>query len=249
MKRFRRPHVRWWIWRYLRFAGSTTSFAEAREHIGPRRGKEGVLTEAATKLGLCQVRSETDRPCPHPAVVEIWGIPFCERCAREQAAYFAIGEITQELTVDRAKLSKLLIELKGSIPAKRGIRSGQLGGRNSDASHHRTTACRDALERYGAADEDASQNIRALVMGLQLRREVRGQAGAREVLRSLRTGYPARGSLTPDMFRGGSRAEPEIPPITHYSREGQGATRDRDSVVVQVQLTYIHKGRARQGVL
>jgi hypothetical protein len=29
-------------------------------------------------------------------VVEIWGIPFCEACAREQEAYFAIGELTQE---------------------------------------------------------------------------------------------------------------------------------------------------------
>jgi hypothetical protein len=28
--------------------------------------------------------------------VEIRGIPFCESCAREQEAYFAIGELTQE---------------------------------------------------------------------------------------------------------------------------------------------------------
>jgi hypothetical protein len=26
--------------------------------------------------------------------MEIWGIPFCESCAREQEAYFAIGELT-----------------------------------------------------------------------------------------------------------------------------------------------------------
>ena len=47
-----------------------------------------------TKLGLCQVRSKTEHPCPHQAVTEIWGIPFCESCAREQEAYFAIGELT-----------------------------------------------------------------------------------------------------------------------------------------------------------
>ena len=29
-------------------------------------------------------------------MVEIWGMPFCECCAREQEAYFAIGELTQE---------------------------------------------------------------------------------------------------------------------------------------------------------
>ena len=49
-----------------------------------------------TKLGLCQVRSNTDRPCPHQAVVEIRSIPFCEACAREQEAYFAIGKLTMQ---------------------------------------------------------------------------------------------------------------------------------------------------------
>ncbi len=49
-----------------------------------------------TKLGTCQVRSKTEHPCPHQAVLEIWGIPFCERCAREQEAYFAIGKLTME---------------------------------------------------------------------------------------------------------------------------------------------------------
>jgi hypothetical protein len=53
------------------------------------------LTEA-TKLGTCQVRSRTERPCLHRAVVEVRGIPFCEACAREQEAYFAIGELTRE---------------------------------------------------------------------------------------------------------------------------------------------------------
>jgi hypothetical protein len=46
----------------------------------------------------CQVRSKTESPCLHRAVVEIQGIPFCEACAREQEAYFAIGELTWEET-------------------------------------------------------------------------------------------------------------------------------------------------------
>jgi hypothetical protein len=50
----------------------------------------------ATKLGMCQVRSRTEHPCLHRAVVEIRGIPFCDACAREQEAYFAIGELTRE---------------------------------------------------------------------------------------------------------------------------------------------------------
>jgi cold shock protein len=37
-------------------------------------------------------------------VLKIWGIPFCEACAREQEAYFAIGELrmrAQGLASDR----------------------------------------------------------------------------------------------------------------------------------------------------
>ena len=43
----------------------------------------------------CRVRSETDNPCLRQAVVKVRGIPFCEPCAREQEAYFAIGELTE----------------------------------------------------------------------------------------------------------------------------------------------------------
>jgi hypothetical protein len=49
----------------------------------------------ATKRVPCQVRSKTQSPCLHWAVVEIRGIPFCEACACEQEMYFAIGELTQ----------------------------------------------------------------------------------------------------------------------------------------------------------
>jgi hypothetical protein len=54
------------------------------------------LTQATTKSVPCQVRSKTQSPCLHRAVAEIRGIPFCEGCACEQEAYFAIGELTQE---------------------------------------------------------------------------------------------------------------------------------------------------------
>ena len=69
---------------------------EARDYVGPRRRQEVLLIGAATELGPCQVRSKTDQPCPHQAVMEIWGIPFCEACAREQEAYFAIGKLTMQ---------------------------------------------------------------------------------------------------------------------------------------------------------
>ena len=50
------------------------------------------MTEAKIPA-QCQVRSKTESPCPHRAVVEIRGVAFCGPCAREQEAYFAIGEL------------------------------------------------------------------------------------------------------------------------------------------------------------
>src|SRR5688572_17119568 len=46
--------------------------------------------------GSCQVRSRTKSPCPRRAEVEILGVAYCGACARQQEAYFAIGELTQE---------------------------------------------------------------------------------------------------------------------------------------------------------
>ena len=56
------------------------------------RRKGSFSTEAAMSAP-CQVRSKTENPCPHPAIVEIRGVAFCGPCAREQEAYFAIGEL------------------------------------------------------------------------------------------------------------------------------------------------------------
>ena len=48
--------------------------------------------------GPCQVRSNTESPCVRSAEVEILGVAFCGACARQQEAYFAIGELTHEDT-------------------------------------------------------------------------------------------------------------------------------------------------------
>ena len=48
------------------------------------------------KTGPCQVRINTGSPCTRHAEVEILGVALCGPCAREQEAYFAIGELTQE---------------------------------------------------------------------------------------------------------------------------------------------------------
>ena len=51
---------------------------------------------AEVKSAPCQVRSKTGNPCPRRAEVEILGVAFCGACAREQEAYFAIGELAGE---------------------------------------------------------------------------------------------------------------------------------------------------------
>jgi hypothetical protein len=55
---------------------------------------------AATKPAPCQVRNQTGNPCPRRAEVEILGVAFCGPCAREQEAYFAIGELVDEEAQD-----------------------------------------------------------------------------------------------------------------------------------------------------
>jgi hypothetical protein len=75
------------------------------------------LVDAVTQQGPCQVRSRTQSPCLHQAVVEIRGIPFCGACAHEQEVYFAIGELTQEEKRDLRiePLSKPLGETLGEM--------------------------------------------------------------------------------------------------------------------------------------
>ena len=77
-------------------ASEAREATEPREYVRLRRGDEIFLIGATTELGPCQVRSKTEHPCLHQAVAEIWGIPFCEACAREQEAYFAIGKLTMQ---------------------------------------------------------------------------------------------------------------------------------------------------------
>ena len=84
------------------------------------------MTQATTKPVPCQMRSKTESPCLHRAVVEIRGIPFCEACAREQEAYFAIGELTQEPHALRSgPLSKSLGE---TLDGMRGRRTDGASG-------------------------------------------------------------------------------------------------------------------------
>jgi hypothetical protein len=62
--------------------------------------------------------------------VEIRGIAFCGPCAREQEAYFAIGELTQEET--QGLRSKPLAE---ALERMRRERAGGKGGIAADMHH------------------------------------------------------------------------------------------------------------------
>ena len=77
----------------------------------------------------CQVRSKRESPCTNQAVVEIQGIAFCEPCAREQEAYFAVGELTQETESLRSKQFAEALER---------LRRERTGGRDGVAAemHH-----------------------------------------------------------------------------------------------------------------
>ena len=61
---------------------------------------------------LCQVLSKTESPCPRRAVMEIRGVAFCGACAREQEAYFAIGELVAEEEMQGLRSKPLAEALK-----------------------------------------------------------------------------------------------------------------------------------------
>ncbi len=67
------------------------------------------MIKTTSEQEQCKVRSGTDNPCQRLAVVKVSGVPFCEPCAREQEAYFAIGELTE---VPDGLRESPLVELK-----------------------------------------------------------------------------------------------------------------------------------------
>jgi predicted Fe-S protein YdhL (DUF1289 family) len=87
------------------------------------------VTEAMIP-GPCQVRSRTESPCLRSAEVEILGVAFCGPCARQQEAYFAIGELTHDEARDLR--SKPLAEV---LERKRQERTGSTDGIAAEMHH------------------------------------------------------------------------------------------------------------------
>jgi hypothetical protein len=92
------------------------------------------LAEAKLTVA-CEVRSKTGSPCHRCADVEIGGVAFCGPCAREQEAYFAIGELTQE-DETQGSGSKLLVE---ALKRLRRERAGGTGG-TASREHRRLSS-------------------------------------------------------------------------------------------------------------
>ena len=79
-----------------------------------------ILSKVVTnKLETCQVRSGTDRPCDRPAAVRLQGIPFCEPCAHEQQAYFAIGGLTESVEEAGGEDTAMVADLMKKIRLRR----------------------------------------------------------------------------------------------------------------------------------
>ena len=104
----------------------------------PFRWKGALLTEA-TMPAPCQVRRKTESPCPNLAVAEIRGVAFCASRAREQEAYFAIGELLTR-GEERGLRGKPLAE------ALSRVRRGRSGGREGVAAevHGGTSGAHEA---------------------------------------------------------------------------------------------------------
>ena len=79
----------------------------------------------------CQVRRKTGSPCPNLAVAEIPGVAFCASCAREQEAYFAIGELVAR-EGERGLRGKPLAE---ALKRLRRERAGGMEGAAAETHH------------------------------------------------------------------------------------------------------------------
>ena len=83
------------------------------------------MIKTTSEQEQCKVRSGTDNPCQRLAVVKVSGVPFCEPCAREQEAYFAIGELTEVPDGLRVKPLVELLNRTRRTTRRRGVRADE----------------------------------------------------------------------------------------------------------------------------
>lgn len=95
----------------------------------PTIRKKGTFSTEAAMPAACQVRSRTESPCPNLAVAEIRDVAFCGPCAREQEAYFAIGELVAQEEAQGVRRTALAEALK-RLRRERG--AGSVAGRRPE---------------------------------------------------------------------------------------------------------------------
>jgi predicted Fe-S protein YdhL (DUF1289 family) len=88
--------------------------------------------------GPCQVRSRAESPCLRSAEVHILGVAFCGPCARQQEAYFAIGELTDEE-------ERHVLRCRALAEALKMMRRERAGVKETMAAelHHRLVGARE----------------------------------------------------------------------------------------------------------
>jgi len=101
------------------------------------RGRKHLLLPWEKGLGPCQVGIETSNPCPYPAIVQIWGVPFCERCAQEQEVYFLVGDLTQPQVLNEGLLAKALEMTRWGQRREEALGTGEA----RSAIHGRRAGC------------------------------------------------------------------------------------------------------------
>ena len=75
----------------------------------------------------CQVHGNTESPCIRLAEVEILGVAFCGGCAREQEAYFAIGELVAREEKQGVRSEQLAEALKRIRREQRAVGKEGIG--------------------------------------------------------------------------------------------------------------------------
>jgi uncharacterized protein YuzB (UPF0349 family) len=108
--------------------------------------RKGASSTEATVPAPCQVRSETQSPCPNLAVVEIRGVAFCGACAREQEAYFAIGELVaheERHSIRSERLAEVLKRMRRERVGGRGNATAEVHQGHSEAHETRPLALRN----------------------------------------------------------------------------------------------------------
>ena len=90
--------------------------------------------DGAAMPAQCQVRSRTESPCTRRAFVEVQGVAFCGPCAREQEAYFAIGELVAREEVRGVRRTPLAEALGRLRRARAGGMEGAAAGTHNGPS-------------------------------------------------------------------------------------------------------------------